>query len=146
MPVKGNQRILFKKIACHFESPELYQAEFGTAQEVTLHRGRIEVRRLTTSDALPPRFTTFAGVRQVYRLERRVIVNKTGQVRDEVAFGITSLSAEEASPVRLLRLIRGHWTIENRSHYVRDVTYREDVCRVRTGGAGQVLAALRNAC
>jgi predicted transposase YbfD/YdcC len=146
MPVKGNHRILHKKIACHFQSPELYQAEFGTAQETCLHRGRIEVRRLTTSDALPARFTSFAGVKQVYRIERQVIVKRTGAVRDEVAYGITSLSAEQATPARLLRLIRGHWTIENRSHYVRDVTYREDVCRVRSGGAGQVLAALRNAC
>jgi len=93
-----------------------------------------------------PRFTTFAGVQQVYRIERRVIVKKTGEVREEVAYGITSLSAKEATPARLLRLIRGHWTIQNRSHYVRDVTFREDVCRVRSGGAPQVLAALRNAC
>jgi hypothetical protein len=93
MPVKGNHRTLHKKIACHFASPELYQAEFGTAQETNLHRGRIEIRRLTVSDALPARFTTFAGVKQVYRIERQVIIKKTGEVRGETAYGITSLSA-----------------------------------------------------
>jgi predicted transposase YbfD/YdcC len=100
---------------------------------------------------LPARFTTFAGVQQVYRIERRGIVKKTREVREETAYGITSLSAKEASPGRLLglsllELIRGHWTLENRSHNVRDVTYREDVCPVRSVGAGQVLVALRNAC
>jgi hypothetical protein len=50
MPVKGNHRLLHKKIACHPESPDLYQAEFGRARETCLHRGRIEVRRLTPSD------------------------------------------------------------------------------------------------
>ena len=72
-------------------------------------------------------------------------IKKTGDVRQEVVYGMTSLTPIQAPPGRLLRLLRGHWTIENRSHYVRDVTFSEDVCRVRTGGSGQVLAALRNA-
>lgn len=41
--------------------------------------------------------------------------------------------------------MREHWRIENCLHYVRDVTLGEDACRVRKGGAPQVLAALRNA-
>src|SRR5436190_21172503 len=98
MPVKGNHRTLHKKIACHFESPDLYQAEFGRARETSLHRGRIEVRCLTASDALPARFTTFPNVKQVYRIERRVLLKKTGEVREETAYGITSLSAAEESP------------------------------------------------
>ena len=50
-----------------------------------------------------------------------------------------------ATPQRLLRIWRWHWAIENRSHYVRDVTFGEDACRVRSGNAPQLLAALRNA-
>lgn len=50
-----------------------------------------------------------------------------------------------ASAADLLLYWRGHWAIENRSHYVRDVTLLEDACRVRTGSAPQNLAALRNA-
>jgi hypothetical protein len=45
----------------------------------------------------------------------------------------------------LLGLPQGHWGIENRLHYVKDETLREDRCRVRTGMAPQVLAAVRNA-
>jgi hypothetical protein len=57
---------------------------------------------------------------------------------------ITNLSAAQASPERLLSIVRGHWSIENGSHYVRDVTFGEDRSRLRSGSAPQVLAALRN--
>ena len=68
-----------------------------------------------------------------------------GKVEVEVSYAITSLPPDEASAERLLVFVRDHWTIENRLHYVRDVTLGEDACRVRTGSAPQVLAALRNA-
>lgn len=63
----------------------------------------------------------------------------------EVAYGISSLRPEQADAGRLLALVRDHWQVENCLHYVRDVTLGEDACRVRTGSAPQVLAALRNA-
>ncbi len=63
----------------------------------------------------------------------------------EVVYGISSLAVEEADARRLLGLTRGHWGIENKLHYVRDVTLGEDGCRVRKGAAPQVLAAVRNA-
>jgi hypothetical protein len=69
-----------------------------------------------------------------------------GKTSVEVAHGITSLKPEQANAQRLLGLTRGHWGIENKSHYVRDVTLGEDACRVRKGAAPQVLAAVRNVC
>jgi predicted transposase YbfD/YdcC len=72
-------------------------------------------------------------------------VRRGHNVTQEVAYAISSLSMLGASPRRLLRIWRGHWAIENRSHYVRDVTLGEDACRVRSGQAPQLLAALRNA-
>ncbi len=57
---------------------------------------------------------------------------------------ITNLSPAHASPGRLLTIVRGHWSIENGSHYVRDVTFGEDRSRLRSGVAPQVLATLRN--
>jgi predicted transposase YbfD/YdcC len=68
-----------------------------------------------------------------------------GETTVEVAYGITSLPPGEADAARLLALVRDHWRIENCLHYVRDVTLGEDACRVRSGSAPQVLAALRNA-
>ncbi len=63
----------------------------------------------------------------------------------EVAYAITSVPRDQAGAATLLRWWRGHWGIENRSHYVRDVTMGEDASRIRTGSAPQVLAAIRNA-
>mgnify|MGYP001562948053 CR=1 FL=1 len=65
-------------------------------------------------------------------------------LRHEVVFGITSLARQKASPARLLELNRGHWTIENRLHWVRDVTFDEDRSQVRRGGTAHAMASLRN--
>jgi predicted transposase YbfD/YdcC len=62
----------------------------------------------------------------------------------ETSYYVTDLSAGEASPEELGTHIRRHWTIENRSHYVRDRTFDEDRSQVRVGGAPQALATLRN--
>ena len=61
-----------------------------------------------------------------------------------MAYGITSLTPHKASPQRLLQINRGHWGIENGLHYVRDVTFQEDLCQVRTKSAPRILATLRN--
>lgn len=57
---------------------------------------------------------------------------------------ITPLTAPQASPNRLLELVRGHWSIKNSSHYVRDVTFGEDRSRLRSGQGPQIMAAFRN--
>src|SRR5207248_11721659 len=71
-------------------------------------------------------------------------VTKAGKTSTEVVYLITTLTASKASPERLLDLNRGHWSIENRTHYVRDVTFGEDRSRLPTGNAPQILAAFRN--
>jgi len=55
------------------------------------------------------------------------------------------LSTCEGLGIRLLAYLRNPWRIENELHSVRDVTLGEDACRVRSGDAPQVLAAIRNA-
>jgi predicted transposase YbfD/YdcC len=82
------------------------------------------------------------GLKQGFRLTRERTIG--GKKTVEVVHGITSLSADRADAAALLRYVRDHWLIENQLHYVRDVTLREDACRVRSGSAPQVLAALRN--
>ena len=64
--------------------------------------------------------------------------------RSETVYGLSSLPAQSATPARLLALSRGHWTIENRLHWVRDVTFDEDRSRVRKGAGAQVMASIRN--
>ena len=80
------------------------------------------------------------GAAQVARIERTRRIGDRESV--EVAYIVTSLPATEAGPARLLELSRGHWGIENRLHWVRDVSMDEDRCRVRAGA--RALAALRN--
>ncbi len=65
-------------------------------------------------------------------------------MRQEIVYGITSLSPTRACPRRLLELVREHWAIENRLHWRRDVTLREDACQVRKGEAPRVLAVLNS--
>lgn len=65
-------------------------------------------------------------------------------MKTEIAYAITSLSAERASAADLLKFNRGHWGIENRLHWVRDVVFGEDACRAKAQHCPQNLAALRN--
>jgi hypothetical protein len=67
-----------------------------------------------------------------------------GKAEVEVVHGITSLGRDRADAGRMLALVRGHWGIENRLHYVRDEALGEDRCRVRKGSGPQALAAVRN--
>ena len=76
------------------------------------------------------------------RTER--IVHHKGKTRRELAYAVTSLSPQQAGPARLLELWRGHWGIENRVFWVRDVTMDEDRCQIRSGSAPQIMAGLRN--
>lgn len=84
----------------------------------------------------------WTGVAQVCRITRERIVR--GKKTVETVYAITSLPPERAGPADLLALSRDHWGIENRLHYVRDVTCREDQARAHAGNAPQVLAAFRN--
>jgi len=85
---------------------------------------------------------SWPGIAQVCRITRRRIVREKESV--ETVYAITSLTPDEADAARLLDLSRAHWGIENRLHWVRDVTYREDDARTRSDNAPQTLAALRN--
>jgi len=81
---------------------------------------------------------------QVFAIERRVTRKSSGAERAEIVYGVTSLSRERASATQVLELVRGHWHIENKSHWVRDVTFDEDRSQVRVSSLPQVMAALRN--
>ncbi len=142
MIVKENQPQLYADIELVFTLPPAGDRQ-ETARTVDIGHGRIEQRNITTSAALVG-YSTWPGLAQVFELGRYVIMQKTGQERVEVVYGVTSLSAERATPGRVLDLVRGHWSIENKSHWVRDVTFDEDRSQVRCGSIPQVMAALRN--
>jgi predicted transposase YbfD/YdcC len=143
MVVKANQPQLREDIETVFALPPLAAETRTVAQTVDGGHGRIEQRRLETSDVLVG-YSNWPGLAQVFQLERQVISKKTGEVRAEVVMGVTSLAPERADAARLLKLVRSHWHIENHSHWVRDVTFDEDRSQVRCGNLPQVMAALRN--
>lgn len=105
--------------------------------------GRLEIRRIWASTDLNG-YLEFPCHQQVMRIERITEILKSGKQRHEVVYGITSLSPEQASPARLLELNRGHWSIENSLHHVRDTTFDEDRSQIRTKTAPQVMATLKN--
>jgi predicted transposase YbfD/YdcC len=112
------------------------------ADTVDKGHGRKERRRLQASTRLAGQ-VDWPGLQQVCRLTHEVTRGDT--TTTETGYAITSVPREQADAATLLRWHRGHWGIENRLHYVRDVTLDEDACRIRKGGAPQNLAALRNA-
>ncbi|RSM45520.1 ISAs1 family transposase [Amycolatopsis balhimycina DSM 5908] len=78
-------------------------------------------------------------------LIERYTTHHTSQKRSaHAAFGLTSLTGPWAHPAHIGDYVRSHWHIENKLHYVRDVTYKEDQSRARTGTAPRVMATLRN--
>ena len=142
MIVKDNQPQLRADIELVFTLPPAGDPQ-ATAHMVDIGHGRIEQRNITTSEALIG-YSDWPGLAQVFELGRHVMFPKTGKERVEVVYGVTSLRSERATPERLLTLVRGQWQIENKSHWVRDVTFDEDRSQVRCGNIPQVMAALRN--
>lgn len=137
--VKKNQQSLYEDIECLFAEPPEGET-FACVQEESRHGDRREVRRVWASTALRG-YLDWPGVQQVCKVER--VTERKGKQSREVRYAITSL-AEDVGADQLLKYIRGHWTIENRLHYVRDVTFGEDASQISTGSAPQVMAALRN--
>ena len=146
MIVKKNQPNLYRAIELLFQTPPV-PARPGEALVYAYHgqkeHGRLEQRTLESSIALNG-YLDWPGVAQVLRRTCRRVIVSTGLIESETTYGITSLPRELAGPEQVERFWRGHWTIENQLHYVRDETLGEDRCQVHTGTAPQVLATLRN--
>jgi len=146
--VKENQPQLQRDIAALFE-PESCTAGFSPCakdfQATTGYskgHGRIEQRTLTASSMLKG-YVEWPYAEQVFRLERRFVRVRDGKVMEEVHYGVTSLSAQEADSAQLLQLVRAHWGIENGLHYRRDDTLHEDRCRL-TGQGAHAMAVINN--
>lgn len=121
-------------------SPPWTGVFFPLYTECEKGHGRIEQRTIQ----LTPRVKglRFPHAEQGFRLERTTTLSN-GKTRHEVVYGATSQPPDRADEKKILGQIRGHWTVES-LHHVRDVTYDEDRCRIRTGNGPQAMAALRN--
>jgi predicted transposase YbfD/YdcC len=140
---KGNQSTLRDDLHLFFSEPPPDCRDWRTARTCEKGHGRLEIRALVASTELNEFLADkWVGVAQVFRLVRTV--TQKGKTRQEVVYGLTTLSPAQASAQELLAVVREHWTIENRLHWRRDVTLREDACQVRKGDAPRVLAVLNS--
>jgi predicted transposase YbfD/YdcC len=148
MVVKANQPELYEAIALLFDQPPWTRPEktqeYAQVTQRNRGHGRREQRRLECSTALN-QYLNWPGLGQVLRRQCVRVNRKTGEVQRQTRYAVTSLRPQQAGAAELEALWRGHWTIENRVHRVRDVTMGEDASQLRKGNAPQVLAALRNA-
>ena len=108
----------------------------------------MEKREIWTSTGLND-YVDFPFVGQVFCIRRTTTdlngnLVKGRKAKEEVVYGVTSLSPQKASPAELLAYNRGHWEIENRLHHVRDMAYDEDRSQVRKNSRPHVMATLRN--
>ena len=110
----------------------------GEHSAVTTGHGRRARRTIKVVTA--PACITFHGATQVAQIRR--ITTRAGKKTVEVAYMITSADYRTAPPAVLAAWVQGHWGIENRAHWVRDVVYDEDRSQIRTGSAPQVMATL----
>ena len=140
---KANQPTLEEDLRLFFTEPPIDCRDWRQAHSCSKGHGRLERRELVASTELNEFLgATWPGVAQVFCLQRTSF--RQGQRHVQTVYGITNLSPKQARAARLLELVQRHWAIENRLHWRRDVTLREDQCQVRTGSAPLVLAALNN--
>jgi predicted transposase YbfD/YdcC len=151
MTIKENSKNLYQALcALDFDTPPVGAASSGKGH------GRHEKRTIKVLEAPEHVKALYPHVAQVFLIERfttrkvRKRRKNSRKYRTEVVsthiaqVGITSMNAREAGAKELLAYVRGHWGIENKVHWVRDVTFREDASQVRTGNRPRIMVTLRN--
>jgi predicted transposase YbfD/YdcC len=138
--LKGNQPLALQAAQALLSGTDT-QFTGHTHHEADRGHGRTEHRTLRVAgcdDRL------FPGARQVFRLRRDTGGLDGARTSKEIVYGIASLPAGLAGPAHLNHYTRRHWTVEDRLHWVRDVTFGEDSSQVRTGTAPRAMATFRN--
>ncbi|GAC1656230.1 MAG: ISAs1 family transposase [Ktedonobacteraceae bacterium] len=147
--VKGNQprlledvRLLFAPLAPAKRAGEgVLRLPEQHAQTTEKGHGRLDLRSIRVSSERKG-YSDWPGLEQVFEIRR--CWQSKGVWKEAVRYGVTSLPATIAIPEHLLKLKRGHWTVENGLHYVKDVTMGEDKSTVHTDNGPKIMAALRN--
>ena len=144
LALKGNQGTLEEDVALFFDDPVLAADCSCHKQEPEIGHGRIEERTIRAADAawLAERHPDWKGLASILAVTVRRTIKKTGAVSTETRLFISSLPPD---PVRLAAAVRAHWSVENNLHWVLDVAFREDACRVRKDHSARNLATIRRA-
>ena len=147
--VKENQKQLQADVAQFFVPPRkakgwhIAQLPQTVARSSEKAHGRLEQRELTLMKD-ETEFIDWPALQQVFKLDRKVICCRTGELSEETVYGITSLPPQRGSAQQLLEWTRGYWGIENGLHYRRDKTLREDSIRMSSDNQAEVTAILNS--
>ena len=134
----GNQPTLFETL----DKLDWKTVPIGHNEQA--HRATAAARHRTIQVRPAPKGLKFPHAAQVFLIERKVSHPRTGKRISSVAvLGVTSLTADHATPAELAALVRGQWTIEA-VHQIRDTTYAEDASHVRTGHTPRIMATFRS--
>lgn len=136
--VKGNQPRLLADLQFYFQ----HRGQPHFVEQTPPDHGRLETRKIWITTELND-YLDFPHVGQAFLIERHVIEKKTGAYSLDIVYGLTSRTAQEANPRRVLQVNRGHWVIENGCHYVLDWNFDEDRSRSRVGHGPENLTRLR---
>jgi predicted transposase YbfD/YdcC len=146
LTVKANQPALLADLQLFFDpltaEPAWLRTDLRTAQSLDYGHGRTLERRTLLASTDLPGYLDWPHLAQVLRVERTW--REHGITKRQVAYAITSLSPERADAETLLRLKRGHWQIENRLHWVKDVVLGEDASLIHAGQGPRVMSTLRH--
>jgi predicted transposase YbfD/YdcC len=145
LALKGNQPSALQAVSAHFkeaESASLMAPLHRKSVSLELSHGRCEKREYTITEDLSwyHKSWKWAGLQSVAQVRREVQRDYDGPPVEEVHYFLCSFKADVE---RLASLVRGHWSVENRCHWVLDVTFGEDHCQVRDRNAAHNLTILR---
>ena len=121
----------------------LFPPQLQTATTTGSGHGRVETRTITLLPFVPESIF-FPHIKQIFSIERIRQFKATGKIETEIVYGACQHSAEQVTAQKILGINRSHWGIENKVHYVRDVTFEEDKSRIRTGNGARIMAIFRN--
>lgn len=133
--LKGNQGNLFKSVKAHFVPQQSHT-------EVSIGHGRIEKRSVSLCTQLE-HILPWPGLKTLIRVEsvRQFKKGKQHQLETETRYYVASFIESAES---FAQRIRGYWGVENKVHYVRDVTLEVDASRIRMHQLPQIFAVARN--
>ena len=143
LTVKGNQPTLYEELLNRFDAWATSDSEVeGLRKHVTLERshGRNErreyfVKAIDPDDELLGKWVSAKSIGMVYRQRE-----ENDETKHETSFFITNHAPKVKT---LARHLRDHWSIENRQHWILDVTFAEDASRIRKGSSPEISAAMR---
>lgn len=144
--IKDNHKNLKQEIQAYFHKKQREQPSLlNQYEEVDAGHGRIEIRRCQTllADSWVTELQQWASVQTLVLLERTRIDKKTGKEETEQQIYMSSLQAEAK---KIAPMIRQHWGVENKVHWLLDVVYKEDDCRIRKDDGAENVAIIRRFC